>query len=779
MQNSLRLIALSACLVIARPGLAQLGSWTAHTSMGNVTALADTGDQVWASTDGGVFYVDGQSRSIGTLTAVDGLHAVSAATIAYDEARSAVWVGYADGVLDRIDREAGSVVSYLDISRATRFSRRAINRTIVRGDSLFVCTEFGIVVFDPVLGEVRDSYSRLGTLPAATPVKDLTFAPDDQGVLSVWAATDRGLAIAPLGSANLQDPAVWRIEAPPVADTRAVVSFQGQMLVGTESDVYLRRAGGDFVPMGLDANAVSRLVAAGGLVVGVTPFQILTIDASMATSRFSLAEAGFPSDAVIAGGALWVASAGTGLLTLGVPPSGTFEAQQFSASFLPEGPSSSVFADLAAAPDGSLWAAGVLGGDSFHRLAADGSWANFSERTDNILQGKRSFTHVAVGDDGSGWVASEGGGVVRVLSEGPLELFNESNSSLRSAAGFPGFIVVGGVAAEPDGGLWATTRGSSVPLHYRSADGTWSALPPMVGEGLTSSATAYGVVYIDSFGQKWIILREESNFNLVKGLLVLDTGSDPADPADDSFRFFGTKGGGGQGLPGRGVKAVVEDRDGLVWIGTEEGLAYFVNTGVVARDPSAVAIWPQRSDRSEGTFLYLGLPINDLAVDPANRLWIATDDGVRVVTNAEDGFEEVLRLTTESSPLLSNAVLAIEIVADRGEAFLATDAGLVSVGIDAVSPAASPGDLFVFPNPVVLGSISEPSVTVRGLVDRTDVSIVSGLGEVVARFRTRGGQSRWDLRDFSGQLVPSGVYLVIAVAENGEGTAYGKIAVIR
>ena len=38
---------------------------------------------------------------------------------------------------------------------------------------------------------------------------------------------------------------------------------------------------------------------------------------------------------------------------------------------------------------------------------------------------------------------------------------------------------------------------------------------------------------------------------------------------------------------------------------------------------------------------------------------------------------------------------------------------------------------------------------------------------------------RWDGKDENGRLVSSGVYLIIAVGDNDEGTAYGKVAVIR
>ncbi|WP_243664707.1 hypothetical protein [Rhodothermus marinus] len=46
-------------------------------------------------------------------------------------------------------------------------------------------------------------------------------------------------------------------------------------------------------------------------------------------------------------------------------------------------------------------------------------------------------------------------------------------------------------------------------------------------------------------------------------------------------------------------------------------------------------------------------------------------------------------------------------------------------------------------------------------------------------FETRGGRVRWDGRDRYGRPVPSGVYLIVAVGQNGEGIAYGKVAILR
>ena len=61
-------------------------------------------------------------------------------------------------------------------------------------------------------------------------------------------------------------------------------------------------------------------------------------------------------------------------------------------------------------------------------------------------------------------------------------------------------------------------------------------------------------MFIDSFDEKWIVVHRETNFQQKRGLMVLDTGISE-NPSDDEFRFFGTKGAAGQGLPSVSVNA--------------------------------------------------------------------------------------------------------------------------------------------------------------------------------------------------------------------------------
>ena len=215
MSRSVFLVGLLAALVV--PVRAQSGRWTAHTSMREVTSISVGPQSLWVGTTGGVFSYTPTSGEIRRFTIADGLHGIQVRSIAYSEecggGTSCVWIGYQDGVIDRLDPQTRAVDSFHDIERAERFSRREINRLVIRGDSLLVATSFGLVVFDIRRNEVRDSYTQFGSILPATPVYDVTVAPGEDGLPHLWVATDNGVAAASVDAPNLKDPAAWQVEA--------------------------------------------------------------------------------------------------------------------------------------------------------------------------------------------------------------------------------------------------------------------------------------------------------------------------------------------------------------------------------------------------------------------------------------------------------------------------------------------------------------------------------------------------------------------------------------
>lgn len=782
--TAIRLGCAFLCCLVAPPVAAQLGQWTPHTSLRQVTDVATSDDGIWATTIGGVFHYILSTGEFERFTAADGLHTPDTSRIAYDAQRQAIWIGYNDGVLDRIDIESGTIRSFRDIARATQFSSQKINRLKVRGDSLFIATAFGLVIFDPDKNEVRDTYSRLGTIPAATPVFDVTMAPSPMGESAFWVATSEGLAYAPVNAVNLQDPNVWTVEQVETGGmaTFALAYFNDALYVGSQVDLRIREASGTYRRLFASNNPVRQLITTEDRVLGVELFNLVTVESSGQARRLNINEILFPQSVQIGSdGRLWTGDLVEGLVSTEFPTASTTNLDVALITH-PAGPFDNRFSDLVVDAEGSVWAGGPnTSGTGFYKRASDGTWTNYLGRFFTELQGRSRFTRIHADTQGRFWAASEGSGLVEVASDDAITVYTNANSTLRPAGGTSNTFIVGGAATDSDGTLWVTTRGITDPLHVLTPEGEWTALPANVGDGLSSSSTAYGDVFVDSFGQKWIIVRSETNFRLTKGLLVLDDQRSPTDPSDDTFRFFGDQGGSGQGLPSITVTSVVEDRDGLIWIGTDNGLAFLINNGITSQDPNARPIWPQRANRVDGgdPFLLRGLTINDLAVDPANRLWVAGTDGVRLIESQEGGYEVVEHFTTENSPLFSDEVISVAVDSQSGEVYFATDRGLISFRGDAIAPVAEAQDLLVYPNPVRITEGNTPTIFIEGLVDATDVRILTSTGEVVAQIDARGGRVRWDGRDSRQNMVPSGVYLVIAVGTNGGETAYGKVAVIR
>ena len=771
------LCVLGLALPAAGSGRAQ---WNAHTSLRDVRALAPAADAMWAGSSGGVFRYDSSTGEIARYTAAEGLHDVQTRTISYDAQRDVVWAGYADGVIDRLDVATGVVRTFFDIRRSDRFPSREINKLYIYGDTLFLATAFGLVVFDAARGEVRDTYSQLGTLASPVAVRDVVIADVPQGGTGIWLATDQGVAHALLAAPNLQDPAAWAVEphVEPSSDLYAISEFDGTIYVGTQYGLSRRDGDDRYSNTELTSRTIFGMATLADRLLVLTSYQVLGVFASGGAIVQADGFISLRSVAVAANGHMWVGDAETGLNHY-ERPSGNNRPALITGEIYPSGPYDSPFGDITVDVDGNLWAAAVEGlpRSGFYKLQHDGVWISYTQRFFEELSGHSNFLEVYTDKLGNAWAGSRGGGLAQVDANRVISLYDQTNSSLMPVAGEADFIIVSGIAADRDGTLWVTNTASPEPLHIRTPDGTWTSLPPVVCSGL-GATTALGNIMVDSSGFKWIVVQNHTDLRLTVGVLALDTGDMPTDPTDDKCQFFGETGSSGRGLPSAQINALTEDRDGRIWVGTDEGPAYFFSSTLVTTGGSAQASWPIWTDGSRTTYMLRGLTVNDLVQDPSGQLWFATNDGVYVVGN-QGGFVLTEHFTVSNSPLLSDNVNAVDVNGATGLVFLATDKGLISYQSNAIDPASHVRDLFVYPNPLKLSGDRPGEVFIEGLVAETDIKILAVHGEVVAQFTARGGKVVWDGRDRNGQTVPSGVYLIVAVGRSGEGTAYGKVAVIR
>ena len=613
---------------------------------------------------------------------------------------------------------------------------------------------------------------------------DISTAPD--GINRLWVSisseTANAVVSAPLGQTNLQDPLAWRTED--VGTGRiplySIAAYNGNIYVGTENGVFIREDDNQYRLLDVTSGRIDALLPLADQLIGIEP-QVLISVSDNGARRVGAGGLLFIQDMVLGpDGNLWVGDNREGLTAFAPIEASASTPTIVRESFFPDGPYDGRFTELDFDDEGNLWLAGIRGSETgFYRFDGQTEWITYSKRFNDAFVGRPTrfeFIHADV--QANVWSGSFGGGLVQVDADGDVTFYNQNNSTLRDipSEGNPDFIVVRGIASEDDGTLWVANLGARQPLHLRLLDGSWTGFFSVVGNNLT-----YERIFVDSFRQKWIVTTNTINLQRRVGLLVLDTGDEITDPSDDEFRYFSDTGSNGQGLPGTSVNAIAEDNSGRVWVGTDEGLAYFVNTGIVARDPNAIPIWPLRASRQEGEsqFMLFGLKINALTVDPANNLWVGTDIGAFYIREAELGFEIDTQLTTENSPLLSDVILSIAVDERTGDVYFSTDQGLISVMGDAVSPVQNNEDLFVYPNPVRVEDNANTSIIIEGLAEETSVNILTAAGTLVNRLEARGGRVRWNARDQNNELVPSGMYLIIAQDQNGSDSAYGKVAIIR
>ena len=755
-------------------------SWTAHTSAREVTDLSSGQEMIWVASTGGVFGYDPDSGEIDRYTAAEGLYDVNAQAIAWDAKRQLVWIGYADGVFDRLDiASSGEVKTFFDIYRNDRFPSKMINAMEVSGDSLLIATGFGLVVFDPLRNEVRDTYSRLGDITAATAVNDIVVTTVPGGETGLWVATDAGIAYAPLSGKSLQDPSSWISESKviPSPKVAGIVHHHGRLYVGTEFGLGRRMPDGTFERVTSSTRPILDLGILDDQVLAVTQFRLRAYDERGTESILVSGYEDLRALATNGSGNVWLGDGSNGLNHY-TKAAGSTSLNLASKDLYPEGPFDSPFADLVTGSDGSLWAAAQLGipMSGFYRMSPDGEWTNFTGRFFDELKGTGSYWRVHVDGQGTAWAGSRGAGLAQVSPEDEITVYDQSNSTLLPAAGTQDYIIVGGVGSEEDGTLWVTNTTSPYPLHVRTPSGNWSRLLPPLCSG-ASQTNALGEIFVDSNGIKWIILLDRGNLAVTRGLLILDTNDTPEEASDDKCTYYSTAGSNGSGLPGKQIHSLSEDLSGRIWVGTSGGPAYFQGSAFAANDPSIEALWPVWKDRTSGTYVLRGLRVDDIVVDPSNRLWMATPDGVYMLSES-DGYTLVAHYRADNSPLFSDEVTTLAIEASSGRVFLGTDKGLISLLSDAIKPAERTRDLFVYPNPVKVASGEEPQIYIEGLVAETEISIMAVHGELVRRMETRGGRGRWDGRDQEGRLVPSGMYLIVALGKNGEGVAYGKVAII-
>jgi hypothetical protein len=244
--------------------------------------------------------------------------------------------------------------------------------------------------------------------------------------------------------------------------------------------------------------------------------------------------------------------------------------------------------------------------------------------------------------------------------------------------------------------------------------------------------------------------------------------------ADDQVRKLTAAVGNGN-LPGNGVASMAVDRDGVIWIGADQGVARIFTPENIFNggdfDAALVKI-------QEGIYIFNLLKteaITAITVNGNNEKWLGTDKSGVFLMSA-DGTEEIQHFTAENSSLLSNSIQAIEIASD-GEVYFGTSLGLVSYKDYKVEPPTTLDSLMVYPNPVKPGY--KGPVFISNVVADADIKITDVSGALVWETEAQGGQVLWDGNNLKGEAVVTGMYYIFVTNYDGSLKKSAKLLIIR
>ena len=234
----------------------------------------------------------------------------------------------------------------------------------------------------------------------------------------------------------------------------------------------------------------------------------------------------------------------------------------------------------------------------------------------------------------------------------------------------------------------------------------------------------------------------------------------------------------GQYFSWTNILCLTEDLNGTVWMGTTEGIVSFNPAKAFSGDFRVNHIKVPRNDGTGmADYLLDGIRINGIAVDGANRKWIATQNSGLFLVSA-DGTQIINKFNATNSPLASNTVYKVCCNPNSNSVYVTTPEGLYEYFSDSSPAEPNYNNIYAYPNPVRpdFGG----NVTITGMMDNSLIKIADASGVVIRQMKSTGGMATWDCCDQYGERVKTGVYMVLCSQANGSGQAVvTKIAVIR
>ncbi len=696
--------------------------WQTQTSTLNIRDMCGGYGKLWCATEGGLLVYDPSTRDFTAWTNTEGLAYTNVTAVISDD-QERIWIGFDNGIIQRYDPLKNTWWTVND------YEDHQITCLYYRGDTLFIGLDIGVSVYLIQREEVKETYRRLGPqLQVEIPVRDIYI----QGN-TIWVGTDEGVAYASLDNANLLNPNSWNnlttADGLPDGHVTSISAFGDQIIVSTEAGVV--RQNGNSWDLIYYSPVLDHTVHENILYIMTSEKIYREADSQWIQVGKKLKKLNiltlFDSE-------LWVGSE-EGIYNYS-ENNGNWE------HFMPNCLGSNLISAVAFDRTNNLWC-GSRDRGVFILIDRDSLWETIDRNAFPELK-NNDFVTVFTYDDHV-LLGSWGGGMVSIYQD-VVRFYNTANSPLVGISNDASYAVVNDIAIDSSGTLWFFNREAltNQALYSLTEDSVWTTY----GSGDGISSIYMRSIAVDHENRKWVGTDDQ-------GVFIIDDNGTPSIKSDDPPVDRITT---SDILENNYISALAVDREGAVWIGTQEGLYYYLY-GSIERRYGALSDY-----------------VTCLAVDGENNLWVGTNTGVSLFLNEQYTWQ---RFTQESSALISNDVLSIGTNRQNGAVAVGTGQGLSILQTPYSQPEETLESLDIFPNPFIFDQ--HETITIKNLSADVSVSIFNMNGYLVKKMGNdvvHGNKVVWDGKNEHDMPVASGIYLVVANSIDGQ-SQIGKIAIIR
>ena len=696
--------------------LGPIGTWRAHFSNESIQQVIK-GDQLYVVAANQIIQIDAKKETT-YLNTTTGLHAIGIYKIAWHPIENQLVIAYKNS---RIDIVQGDQVTLIDdIQMSNLYADKTINDLIVFNNKAYLSCNFGIVVIDLLKKEIKATYFPNNNRQTVKVLQTIVYQN------KLFALTENGI-----WSNTVDQNNIWMQEdTMGVTGIKNMFVFKNQLYFNNQQKIYPYKT--NIASFQITSGTIETITVDEDRVLAGLTYQnngaLIQLNSNLPNtvlvdSTVLVQPVGLLKD----GNTIWVADARKGL----------YEKNDQSKWFALGGPLSEAYGSNAFSDNQLLMSYGgnKIGLSSLNEKG----WSNFSQ-LENI---KINFVEaVSIDPKDQSWWIGMGNQLIH---------YDRNKKTIEQPIPNPPIGTIKSIQQKTDGTIALLKEGFGVVLKEGNQ---WNNYPIQKG----FSATNLKKIVLGNNDLSWVIGPKQ------QGVLLFQKQNNQA-----IWRQLNTGKGSGN-LPSMEVTAITEDKDGSIWVGTDNGIAIFQCTNI---NEACDAYLPIVESNGFNGYLFQKETIHAIIIDGANRKWIGTNNGAWLIS--KDGTEVLQHFTTENSPLPNNAVLSIGIEPIEGDVFFFTKNEIISYKGNATEPSATQTAVKIYPNPIA-PNYNGP-ILIKNLVNNALVKITDINGQLMMQTRALGGQATWNGRDQYQHKVASGIYLIFVRDDMGNEKAVGKIMI--